>query len=449
MIQILFVFFSFSVFAGIDLESSVVKITTKDPRAAYSLNGSGFLFKYREMALVLTSEHIFIPKKDSPAVTKMQTQDGKEYTLQLLRSDWGSGLALLYSPEKIQLDNLTDLMDFQPMFSPLFGQNVIAAGFPANSKGIVVDPNGTIADNDSRYELFLDTTSLYEVSNAMTEFGMSGGLLADTDLNPLGIISHKRTVPENRTYVIPMSKAWNWVKNIFDQAAFKAALIRASFAGENRDLIVRTGRFDVYYSDSSKDIRIDYFRSDEISIGNLFDHPFFQDGDRICTRLFHSRDRMYPRIDVYGFRPKGLANIFSRLESPTSLLDFFKKLRDTRFQPVGHATYQGSDLRFVSQETRDAMATAQRSYSNLPKKKEFLELDSELNYAMRLIGENSSWMDDEYRLERLSPHDIDFLLDDPKFTKDWALYRKKSSADTEKFRADFRKLRELMADYVL
>lgn len=424
---------------GVDLEKSVVKIVSSNPATSFFLNGSGFYFKYRDLGLILTSEHILAPMTDADTQITMKTQDGQEFALQLLKSDWANGLALLKVMKRLDPNDLQNLPDLNDLTPPTrISGAMISAGFPAASEGVVIDPDGVLVDTAANIDLLLDSPQLITVRSAMTEFGMSGGVLLNEDLQPLGTLSHKN---KDLTYVIPLAVAIPWIQNTIDHADFRPEITRKYIYNPDREVVVNSGNFDISWSPHNK-IDMYYLRVNEFSMAKNFDHPMFAQAESLCAYYFRLSVRYYPYVHLYGFRKKGLLNVTEDIIRVRSVNDFFRRLRDDRLQPVAYVWFgngdarPSSDLDRLKEDFRRFMSSRRAEYSQLNLWQHMKALLSILNAG-------------EADLVRLSPHDLEFALSDPSLQEDWNQMRNYSSQDADHLKKMLQGIQKIMAAYVL
>ncbi len=434
--------------AGLALEAGVVKIISSSPKSSTNLNGSGFLFTYRGLPLVLTSEHILIPETETDVLIQMKNQEGQILKLQVLKSDWGSGLALLRVEEPLSTKTLSDLTDLQTQPAPSSGP-VISAGFPAASDGILIDPDGVLTNLQSHFELFLDVPYLLEVHSALTEFGMSGGLLLSEDLRPLGILSHKSGSAADLTYVIPLSYALAWVQETIDQADFKAYITRMNIDTGEEDANLNSGNFRLWRN-AANELRMFYLSLGEISLTKNFPHVMFTDADRLCAAYFRRSRDYAPYVYLYGFRKKGLLNLKSKMTYPASLLGMFKFLKDPTLQPVAYVWSgneehgdNGTEHLRLRNEMDLFFENSSQAYNKLP-------LMPYLS-AVKEVLDSSPSSDESVAslVDRLSPHDIDFVLNDPSLQGAWQELKDQDPALAVKLRQNLQAVQKLVGAYVL
>lgn len=434
--------------AGVDLEKTVVKVISSNPATSFRLNGSGFYFKYRDLGLVLTSEHILPPMTDTATKISMKSQEGGVHTLQLLKSDWGNGLALLSVMERLTDEELSSLPDLAELNPPAqISGAMISAGFPAASEGLVVDANGVLESAEMKLDLLLDVPKLIAVRSALTEFGMSGGLLLNEELQPLGTLSHK-SEDSALTFVIPFKVAIPWIQQTIDLADFHPQITRKDIYSPQRIVVVNSGKFNISWRKETG-MDMSCLREHEVSLAKNFDHPLFPRAQRLCD-LYSGFGRIYPYVQFYGFRQKGLLHVDSTVIKVQGLTDFFRKLRDPSLQPVAYVySGYGSGLLELP-ETRPLSLKMNQLLSHRHEYRG-LTLFPYLRALMDRIDAFPSPYTDplEPGLARLSLDDLDFVLKDSSLQDSWNQLRAYSAADAEQLEQHLQNLRKIMAAYVL
>lgn len=171
-------------------EPSVVKVQSSyctGNRGTF--NGSGLLFADGGDAYVLTSEHVVLHAKQN-VCHKALRNDHTTLKLTLQRVDFAFGLALLKVDQPFNTTGLPKLgeLDWK---SGGAQETVVAAGFPAASNVMLLDPDSRVLSPDSPRHLFPALTTATEMAGH-GEFGMSGGpVLGSDNGRVVGVLSHQ------------------------------------------------------------------------------------------------------------------------------------------------------------------------------------------------------------------------------------------------------------------
>ena len=204
--------------------AEVVKVTGVDCLAKNQLSrGSGIIFMLNSEQYVLSSDHVTSGQGDR--CFSAQNEDAQKANLQLLSSDWETGLSLL--KVKTPFAGIrTTLNDFE---SDSNESDVVSAGFPAASMKLLSHAAKIVMSRSDRTP-FVSTENMIEIIGAQIEFGMSGGaLLSATGNKIIGMISHQRLllVPgsasqmesnqqANHGLVIPAAQISAWITKTLD-----------------------------------------------------------------------------------------------------------------------------------------------------------------------------------------------------------------------------------------
>lgn len=199
--------------ATIDLSSAVVKIQSQSADRSQTLQGSGLLVRFGQAVYVLTSDHVILHDNDG-SFHQVSNSDLSAQKCDYLFSDYGKGLALLRlvnPPANTPAVALADLTD-----ATARGGDSILIGAPSGSDDVLVEAGGKWTDSPGS-NIFLQVPTMIQVQGSQAEFGMSGGLLTDSQGHALGVLSHQ-TLADNQQKirntidVIPASTVLPWLR---------------------------------------------------------------------------------------------------------------------------------------------------------------------------------------------------------------------------------------------
>lgn len=191
--------FSYSTF------SEVVKVTSSNCINEFQdKSGSGIIFNYKTDTYVVTSEHVVFNNK------KFCYQAG-ESQLDLIRSDWASGLALL-KLKSIKVKPITNLEDF---ITPVEDKSLSIVGYPHKSSSLRKIENIKINSLNSSEQAFLLDRDLLEVSG-QAEFGMSGGAMIQ-ERRIVGLSTHVSAKIKPQTFAIRGDTVKKWILKVVNE----------------------------------------------------------------------------------------------------------------------------------------------------------------------------------------------------------------------------------------
>jgi hypothetical protein len=193
-----------------------------------TFQGSGFLFGYEGASYVLTSEHVIYHSGQGFCHFVSHARLAKREEAELVRADWGAGLALLKLPKA----KASDLPRFETLAKAGFAERerVTAAGFPLLSNELVRDPRCQVLSEKSHRAFIPLVSDFIEIDGCHTEYGMSGGIVFQQEKGLAGLISHQLlkqsvgpssviemrpevTPDEHHFFLIPWSFASVWVQS--------------------------------------------------------------------------------------------------------------------------------------------------------------------------------------------------------------------------------------------
>lgn len=213
------ILFSILLAFGSITAAEVVKVTGVDCLAKHQISrGSGIIFNVNSEQYVLSSEHV--TSGQGERCFSAQNIDAQKTGLQLLSSDWETGLSLLKVKNPFSGVSTT-LRDFE---SDTNESEVVSVGFPAASTKLLSHAAKIVMSRTDRTP-FVATANMIEIIGAQVEFGMSGGALLSASGNKIiGMISHQRLllVPGSATQiesntqanhglVIPAAQISKWI----------------------------------------------------------------------------------------------------------------------------------------------------------------------------------------------------------------------------------------------
>lgn len=228
-----------AVAADLPAEYLTVKIVSKPCNAGIpEYMGSAVAFRYGDSAYAITSDHVIINGdiKSLPSIChEIRSKNGLNGKADLIRSDWGVGLALLrfhsISPE--MLKSLPDVDSLLSNTKKLIeDDSVMISGFPYGSESLVLDSKtGKILNPQSDRHLIALVEKMIELVDVHGEFGMSGGGTWDADGKKLiGLLSHqvlliqsggptrvfnwRGEAMEDHILAIPSGAISVWIKNV-------------------------------------------------------------------------------------------------------------------------------------------------------------------------------------------------------------------------------------------
>lgn len=187
---ILLSFFVLSMANAATFEGLLVKINSQSCSGmGKKFNGSGMIVDISGSAFVVTSEHVVIQQNQGICHSAQNDILGKK-RLKLVKADWEKGLALLkvedpvseIAPRKIETIISTGYASE--------GEDVVVAGYPAESLNALSDRRGKVVLSNSRRHLMPSLNSVIEVQGAHGEFGMSGGIALQKG-QVVGLLSHQ------------------------------------------------------------------------------------------------------------------------------------------------------------------------------------------------------------------------------------------------------------------
>ena len=222
-----------------------------------AFRGSGYAFQIDGNAYVVSSEHVFLHAagSDGEICHAVQWEDGRKDTAVLQAVDWASGLALLQVNS--QGSNLPDLASINSanLNNVTDGSEVVTAGYPYRSSGLIRHPVGAVLRRQSERHLLPKLNTVIEIVRGHGEFGMSGGPVYDRQSGQLiGILSHQILkvveggdsqieIPGEGSYnhllAIPVDYVATWLKSAL-APNFAASFVRQTDDQFNRELVVST-----------------------------------------------------------------------------------------------------------------------------------------------------------------------------------------------------------------
>lgn len=187
-------FLSFNSF-GVELKipsENIVKIFSSPcNNHENELIGSGILFSYHNTSYILTEEHVVYHKNENYCHYFYSEKLGKN-KLELIKVDWGYGLALLKVTAHIPFTPKTLEELTQNHTNQGINNKVILVGYPRDSHTKIQYVDGQVISFNSNRRAFSEINELIEVKIS-NEFGQSGGGLFSSTGNLIGIPS-KQTV---------------------------------------------------------------------------------------------------------------------------------------------------------------------------------------------------------------------------------------------------------------
>ena len=211
---------------------AVVKVHSYDcSNEVKRFAGSGLLFKKGNDVYVVTSEHVVLHSNQNTC-HKVFNESLKIQEAELVRADWGMGLAILRikGPVSVTIPNES----FLNATLPEANEPVTAYGFAYASKVLSQNNTATVLIARSGRGLIPLLPEMLEVQGGFVEYGMSGGPVVSNETKQFtGILSHQALklvsahpsqvvtinseVPQsNHFFVIPADAVKVWVRTVLE-----------------------------------------------------------------------------------------------------------------------------------------------------------------------------------------------------------------------------------------
>lgn len=455
---LLFLLFSFQVQA-FDLETSLVKIIYQNRGVSY---GTGLLVRFRGENYVLTSEHVVLPPHLGHGSFAVQGNDEKKIETEFLTSDWLSGLALLKVKEELAPDRFLDLESTEPAPMPEAKQNILVVGYPGPSKSLSVDSEVQFLQESSS-SLFMVVPTIFEIEGSSIEPGMSGGLAIDADLRPLGMLVHKRVYSSNdqKVDVIPFALIKSWIVARLTAQDPRAEVMRLTFASEDIRPIYGTGLIEFEYSQFFSG-SASYYKW-LVTCRHPLDQSYVKALPRKAFQKMQTRCEYYRKnrqsgyFPFFGFRPRGILNLESRINTPTTAQGFIQLMMDPKLQAVTYDHMGGSFPPGLSTTVVQYLYKQEQKVSA-----GWQTLSPKSNYKLQRVWsilmqafrtQSGRWdlsMMESVSLGRLSSEDFDDILNGVDFLEDWKKLESENASFAKLLRETVMELDRLMSkDYML
>jgi hypothetical protein len=414
--------------------SAAVKTVSTSTSQGQTFNGSGLLFQRGGTVYVLTSDHVILHGTDG-YVHKVSSAAIGTTTVSLLFADWGYGLALLRADHVAPTAGIPTFEDLRPDAATQ-GESVTLVGFPAEATTPIEDHRGHVDNPLFPSPLFVSIPNLIQVSGAQGEFGMSGGPLFSAPGRFLGMLSHQIVTqggtPVNELLILPGAALYDWLSRYFaNPQGFQSPFSeppQLQFDGGDQ---VYAGDQWFMYLESSEDtgVTISDLGKAVTPIGPI-DAGHYLDRARA---LFHQYPNDLSAVDVSCFRRTGdfwdgCAASFS------SLAQFFRYLQQEGLEPVGTNTINNwdQDIEKLYQEgvkLANGLALIGQVYSG-----DGSLLYNRLTFLGYRLPQEDGPAGEQTQFAFVKAADLQFLLNDPSYQKDWAALNQKSPGGADAVR---------------
>lgn len=435
----LLLFISTSSFASIDTEVATVKVISDYTKYSYRMMGSGFLFNYKKETYVLTSEHV-IYHENLGMTHQIYHSDHGSIEAQYLVSDWGNGIALLKLSKYLTVSGIPELSELAVPKSLKNKDLVDLFGYPASSFLLQEVYDGVVAGAFSTSKVLADVSNMIEIEDAQGEFGMSGGVAFNSQLDFIGLISHQKlnasNIPgpwspgdlpfDNKILLVPGSVVLSWVQSYLDHPKthetklFKEVNLQIQThweVAQSLDLIF--SYTDIYGQPPY--VNIGYYRRDGAN-------SIWNDAAGILKEIRNQLEiyenaapKVYASYSVIGFRKVSSPGNYhwSISKAITRFMDFFEFMEDPAYEPIvrlegNYMSAEVDKLVKIGNQLNSAI-----SYTQSTQLEKDLKRLSDLVTAKDITGWESAGYWKYVRLK-----DLNELMNDSYYAKDWASLKK-------------------------
>ncbi len=195
-----------------------LKIISQFRDESLTLRGSGLGFCFLGQAYVVTSDHVLLHGDANAVQIVMLLQ--QKFTAHYLVSDYGHGLGLLALTSADSVCVSWPALETMALAKFEKNQAVAMLGYPAMSDSLIRDLSGRVSDPSVDRGVFVEQTQLIEIAGGHAEFGMSGGVVTNTEGKFAGLLSHQiysetGSAIQNTILAIPAADVVAWLKGYF------------------------------------------------------------------------------------------------------------------------------------------------------------------------------------------------------------------------------------------